>query len=70
VQNFSGFFLPDSLSTRGIWLIPPCVNTYLLIFSTISTLSTILYFGAKLISLYLFLAQIREKVADKHVIYA
>jgi hypothetical protein len=41
-----------------------------LILNMISSLSTILYFGAKLISLYLFQEKNSGKLMFKHVIYA
>ena len=70
VQNFPYFFLHRSLSTRETALSTPTVDTYLLIMKLLSSLSTILYFGAKLISLYLFLAIFGGKVWEKSVIYA
>jgi hypothetical protein len=70
VQNFLCFFLAESLFTRGTPVIQPAVDIYSLILSVISSLSTISFFGAKLISLYLFLAFFREKLRDNIVIYA
>ena len=61
VQNFFCFFLPDYLYTYNMMFLTPYVNTYLLIMSILSSLSTILYFSEKLISLYLFLVFFREK---------
>ena len=54
VQNFLLFFLPKRLSTRYTAFLTSSVNTYLLIMSRLSSFSTIPYFGAKLLSLYLF----------------
>jgi len=46
------------------------VNAFSLIISLISSLSTILYFGAKLISLYFFLSKIGGKITGNRLIYA
>jgi hypothetical protein len=70
VQNFLVFFLPDWLSTCGMAFIPVHVSIYLLIISMISSLSTILFSGAKLISLYFFPAKKRENLIEKPIFYA
>jgi len=46
------------------------VNTFLLIINMISSLFTILFYGAKLISLYLFLSILCGKLTFKLVFYA
>jgi hypothetical protein len=60
--------LAGSLSTCEFTMLTPYVDSFLLILSQISTLSTITIFGAKLISLYLFPASFRGKVIYKLVI--
>jgi hypothetical protein len=70
VQNFFWFFLPEWLYTRDFSFSTSSVNSFLLIFSLISILSTILFSGAKLISLYLFSSKKRGKLADNPVFYA
>ena len=64
------FSLPDCLSTYWNGLLTPIVDTYFLIFNMISSLSTFLFFGANILSLYLFQAKIGGKVASNPVIYA
>lgn len=54
VKNFFPVFLPIWLSTRGEWLSTHGVETIWLTVRAVIELSTICYFGAKLISLYLF----------------
>ena len=54
VQNFYTFFLLIQLYTCGFTLFTTAVHSFLLIMRQVRHLSTILYFGAKLISLYLF----------------
>ena len=54
LDNFLSFFLLGKLFTISMSLFTAFVNSYLLIMNVLHTLSTILNFGAKLISLYLF----------------
>lgn len=70
VQNFLAYFLFVSLSTCEITLSTLLVDTYFLIFSRISSLSTFLFFGAKLLSLYLFRIKKSGKFANNPVFYA
>jgi hypothetical protein len=70
VQNFSPDYLLERLSTCGYVVFTPIVKANLLSLRAIRSLSTISFFGAKLISLYLFLAFFREKLHDNIVIYA
>jgi hypothetical protein len=69
VQNFSVFFLHISLSTHCKPHSTVLVDIFLLILNQISSLSTRPYFGAKLISLYLFQEKNSGKVIFKRVIY-
>ena len=64
------FFLPICLCTCDFLLLTSAVNTYLLIFSSLRSLSTILFSGAKLISLYLFPSKNGGKLIRKPVFYA
>jgi len=69
VQKFPVFSLYVRLFCRGLSFSTSSVYTYLLIFSPILSLSTVLVFGAKLLSLYLFLAKKRGKLTSFPVIY-
>ena len=70
VQNFLANSLPVSLSTCEITLSTLLVNTYFLISNRISSLSTFLFSGAKLLSLYLFRIKKSGKFANNPVFYA
>jgi len=70
VHNFSVVFLPDSLFTYYLQSLTYFVDTFFLIISQISSLSTTSDFGAKLLSLYLFSFFFSGKVAKKAVIYS
>jgi hypothetical protein len=70
VQNFSVFFLHISLSTHCKPHSTVLVDIFLLILNQISSLSTHPYFGAKLISLYLFQEKKGGKVMYKRVNYS
>ena len=54
VKKFLGFSLAISMSTRGDELSTLTVYIFCLTLISMAQLSTFLYFGAKLISLYLF----------------
>ena len=69
VNNFLKKYLRIQLFHSNMTLSTSSVDTYLLIISQISSLSTILNFGAKLISLYLFPAKNGGKVINKPQIY-
>jgi hypothetical protein len=62
------FSLPDCLSTYWNGLLTPIVDTYFLIFNRISSLSTFLFSGAKLLSLYLFRAKMSGKVTKNYIV--
>jgi len=70
VQNFWCFLLVICLSTYYSMLFTDFVDSYFLIINGISSLSTILFSGAKLISLYLFRAKMSGKVIKNYVFYA
>ena len=57
LDNFLSFFLLSKLFTVSSSLFTTFVNSYLLIINVLHTLSTILNFGANIISLYLFSAK-------------
>ena len=54
VENFFYLFLHSKLFNLGFYLSTSIVNTYPLTVRRLSSLSTLSYSGAKLISLYLF----------------
>ena len=62
VENFSSFFLLISFSPLFSRLSTVVVNSFPLILSRVVCLSTILFFGANLRSLYLFSAKNRGNV--------
>ena len=70
MQNLRAFYLFLCLCTNAFALLTSYVNTFLLIINMISSLFTILFYGAKLISLYLFLSILCGKLTFKLVFYA